>query len=105
MATMVPWRPPWDLRERAPSNGELARRGFRARLYCYGCFPPWEIGAIDFNRWPWRRYLNYPSDAPFICPACRRPMKMRVWEPDGPQPNLGHLFVATPAMAPGDDPK
>jgi hypothetical protein len=81
LATIVPWRPHWEAPAPLPSHGELARRGFRAKLYCYGCFPPWEIGAIDFNCWPWRRYLNYPSDARLICQACRRPMQMRVTDP------------------------
>lgn len=93
MAAIVPWRPPWHLPSHGTSYGDLARRGARAWLYCYGCFPPWEVGPIDFNRWPWRRYLNYPIDAPFICPACRRPMQMRVTDPDRPGtgPTFDHL--------------
>jgi hypothetical protein len=33
---------------------------------------------------PWRRYLNYLSDARFRCPACRRLMVMHVMDYDIP---------------------
>jgi hypothetical protein len=44
--------------------------------------PPWEIAALDFNESPWRRYLNYPTDARFRCPACGRLMTMHLLEYD-----------------------
>jgi hypothetical protein len=95
LPAIVSWQPPWHLRQAGTSYGDLARRGVRAWLYCYGCCPPGEDGSIDFNSWPWRRDLNYPAYTPFIGPACRRPMQMRVTEPDRltSGPNLDHLRV------------
>lgn len=42
------------------------------------------IDAINLNDWPWRRYLNYPTEADFYCPTCRRPMKMHIMLYDVP---------------------
>lgn len=60
------------------SYGDLARRRHRAWIFCDRCVPPWSIDNVDFAAWPWRRYLNYPSDARFRCPGCNQPMSMHV---------------------------
>ena len=80
---IVPWRSPGPTGGHS-SYGAVARRRHRAWIYCKHCVPPWSIDAIDFNDMPWRRYLNYPSEARFRCPACRNLMSMLVMDYDMP---------------------
>jgi len=60
------------------SYGDIVRRGEVAFLYCDHCNPPYAIRAVLFHEPPWNRYLNYPSCWDFLCPGCRRPLKMHL---------------------------
>ena len=71
MPTVVPWRSPGPTGGNF-SYGALARRPHRVWIYCGHCVPPWEVAAISFNQLPWLRFHNYPTEAGFRCPACRR---------------------------------
>lgn len=83
MPTIVPWKSPGPVGGHS-SYGALARERHRAFIYCVHCVPPWEIRAINFNQMPWRRYLNYPSEANFRCPACGQLTIMHVMMYDIP---------------------
>jgi hypothetical protein len=58
--------------------GEHALRGSRIFLYCGWACSLLEVSNFTFAEWPWRRYHNYPLGTGFICPGCRRVMKMQV---------------------------
>lgn len=68
----------------ALSFGEHARRGSRIFLYCGWACSLLEVPHFTFAEWPWWRYHNYPSGTGFICPGCRRVMKMQVSDPTVP---------------------
>lgn len=83
MPTVVPWRLPGPTGANF-SYGAVARRPHRAWIYCGHCVPPWEIAAINFNQLPWLRFHNYPIEAGFRCPVCRRLTTMHVMYYDIP---------------------
>ena len=56
----------------------------RETCCCGHCVPPWEIAAINFNQLPWLRFHNYPIEAGFRCPVCRRLTTMHVMYYDIP---------------------
>ncbi len=64
------------------SYADMVRRGEHAWLYCDDCRPPITI-RVDFNDWPWRRFLNYPSSMCFRCPVCGGRVRMHTHEGRG----------------------